>query len=321
MKAIRINRTGSSEVLDYAEVPVPVPAPHEALVKIEAIGVNFIDVYFRKGLYPAKLPFTPGMEAAGVVEVVGSEVSGLNAGDRVAYAGSIGSYAEYAAVPGSRLVKLPENVDSKTAAAAMLQGMTAHYLSHSVFPLKPSDSTLVHAAAGGVGLLLVQMLKESGCRVIGTVSGAEKARLASDAGADHVINYSESDFEAEVKKLAKNGVRAVYDSVGLTTFEKSINCLAPRGCMVLFGQSSGPVPAIDSQVLSLRGSLFLTRPSLKDYAATREELLARANAVFDGVSSGKLRLRVGGTFKLSEAATAHEMLEGRRTTGKVLLIP
>lgn len=321
MKAIRISRTGGSEVLENVEVPVPTPEPHQALVKLEAVGVNFIDVYFRKGLYPLKLPFTPGMEAAGIVEATGSEVSGLKAGDRVAYAGCLDSYAEYAAVPASRLVKVPKGIDARQAASAMLQGMTAHYLSHSVFPLEPSDAVLVHAAAGGVGLLLVQMLKELGCRVIGTVSTEEKAGLAMQAGADHVINYAESDFEGEVKKIAEKGVRVVYDSVGLTTFEKSINCLAPRGCMVLFGQSSGPVPAIDSQVLGLKGSLFLTRPSLQDYTATREELLGRAGAVFDAISSGRLRLRVGKTFKLSEAAAAHEQLEGRKTTGKVLLIP
>lgn len=321
MKAIRVRRTGGSEVLEYVEVPVPAPSPNQALVKIGVIGVNFIDVYFRKGLYPSKLPFTPGMEAAGIVETTGSEVSGFKAGDRVAYAGCLDSYAEYVAVPASRLVKVPEGIDLMQAASAMLQGMTAHYLSRSVFPLEPSDTVLVHAAAGGVGLLLVQMLKERGCRVIGTVSTEEKAGLAMQAGADHVINYAESDFEVEVKKIAEKGVRAVYDSVGLTTFEKSINCLAPRGCMVLFGQSSGPVPAIDSQVLSRNGSLFLTRPSLQDYVATREELLGRADAVFDGILSGRLKLRIGETFKLSEASVAHDRLEGRMTTGKVILIP
>ncbi|HKO59602.1 MAG TPA: quinone oxidoreductase [Pyrinomonadaceae bacterium] len=322
MKAIRVQSYGGPEQLVYQEVEKPEPQPSEALVKIHAIGVNFIDVYHRTGLYPLPLPFTPGSEAAGTVESIGSDVIDISVGDRVAYAMAVGSYAEYAAVPAARLVKMPEGIDAQTGAAAMLQGMTAHYLSTSTYPLKSGDTALVHAAAGGVGLLLIQMAKRAGARVFGTVSTEEKARLARDAGADEVILYTQQDFQQEVRRLTGGkGVQVVYDSVGKTTFMKSLDSLAPRGLLASFGQSSGSVPPFDAALLSQKGSLYLTRPSLANYVLTREELLWRAGDVLDWIKTGELKLRIGGTSPLSEAAEAHRQLEGRATTGKILLLP
>jgi NADPH2:quinone reductase len=322
MKAIRIESYGGPDRLVYRDVDKPEPKPGEALVQIEAIGVNYIDVYHRTGLYPLPLPFTPGTEAAGTVEAVGPGVSEIEVGDRVAYTMAIGSYAEYAVVPASRLVKIPDEMDAQRAAAAMLQGMTAHYLVTSTYPLKSGDTALVHAAAGGVGLLLVQMAKRIGARVFGTVSTKEKAEIAREAGLDEVILYTERDFQEEVKRLTGGkGVRVVYDSVGKTTFMKSLESLAPRGLLALFGQSSGPVPPLDAALLAQKGSLYLTRPTLAHYTATREELLWRALDVLEWASSGELKLRIGKTFPLAEAAEAHRQLEGRATTGKILLIP
>ena len=306
------------------ELPIPQPGPGQALVKIEAGGVNYIDVYQRTGLYPAPLPRLMGVEGAGVVEAVGADVTEVKVGDRVAYAhtGSPGAYAEYALVASKHLVTLPAGVDVRAAAAAMLQGMTAHYLTRSTYPLKHGDRCLVHAAAGGVGLLLCQMAKQAGARVFGTVSTEEKARLALEAGAEVAIRYTDQDFQAEVKRLTNGeGVHVVYDSVGQTTFEKSLNCLTPRGTLVLFGQSSGPVPPVDVNLLSQKGSLFLTRPTLTHYTRARAELLSRARDVLQGVSAGTLKLRIGATFRLKEAGEAHRQLEGRKTMGKVLLIP
>jgi NADPH:quinone reductase len=278
MKAIRIQQHGGPEVLKIEEVPVPIPGEEQALVRLEAIGVNFIDVYHRTGLYKIAPPFTPGMEGAGVVESVGKSVKDVQAGDRVAYAMAIGSYAEKALVPAWQLVKLPNGVDARLGAALMLQGMTAHYLTQTTYPVKSGDSVLVHAAAGGVGLLVVQMAKKKGARVIGTVSTEEKAKLSREAGADEIIFYTQKDFEAEIKRLTQGkGVQVVYDSVGKSTFEKSLNCLVPRGMLVLFGQSSGPAPPFDPGLLASKGSLFLTRPSLTQYAATRQELLSRTS--------------------------------------------
>ena len=322
MKAIRVHATGGPEVLRVEEVPAPTPARGEALVKIEAAGVNFTDIYYRLGWTKAALPFTVGVEAAGTVAAVGPEVTGFEPGERVVYTGPLGAYAEQAAVPAWRLVRVPRGIDARTAAAAMLQGMTAHYLSHSTYPLKAGDTALVHAAAGGVGLLLVQMAKMRGARVIGTVSTEAKARLARDAGADEVIDYTQADFEAEVKRLTGGrGVQVVYDSVGKTTFDKSLNCLAPRGYLVLFGQASGPVPPVDPQVLNQKGSLFLTRPTLGNYTATPDELNARAGDVLGWVAAGRLRLRIERTFRLAEAAEAQRLLASRGTTGKLLLVP
>ena len=322
MKAIRIHAFGGPEVYQYEEVPDPTAGAGQALVAIEAVGVNFIEIYQRTGLYPVALPATPGSEAAGTIVAIGPGVTEFRAGDRIAWQGGSGAYAERAAVPVERLVRLPEGVSTKQGAAAMLQGMTAHYLGCSTFPLKPGDTCLVHAAAGGVGLLLCQIAKRRGARVIGTVSSPEKAALARKAGADDVILYVEQDFEVEVKRLTgRTGVQVVYDSVGSTTFERSLRCLAPRGTMVLFGQSSGSVGAFDPQVLNQRGSIFLTRPSLPHYTATRAELLARANEVLGWVRDGTLRLRIEREFPLSQAAEAHRQLQGRATAGKLLLIP
>jgi NADPH2:quinone reductase len=291
-------------------------------VRLEAAGVNFIDVYQRSGLYKGQLPLLLGLEGAGVVEAVGPGVTTARVGDRVAWTGVPGSYATHNVVPGDRLVALPAGLDARAGAAAMLQGMTAHYLAHSTYPLKPGDACLVHAAAGGVGLLLCQMAKRAGARVIGTVSTEEKATLAREAGAHDVILYTRQDFEAEVKRLTGGkGLQVVYDSVGRDTFEKGFNCLATRGYMVLYGQSSGPVGTFDPQVLNAKGSLFLSRPSLFHYIATREELVRRAGEVLTWIQKGELKLRIGATFPLAEAAQAHRDLEGRRTTGKVLLIP
>ena len=320
MKAIRIHQNGGAEVLKYEDAPIPTPGPNEALIKIAAGGVNFIDVYFREGLYKAALPFTLGNEAAGVVESVGAQVAEVKAGDRVAFTTTLGCYAEYVSVPAGRLVPLPEKISFESGAAAMLQGMTAHYLSHSTFPLKTGHTCLIHAAAGGLGLLLIQMAKRLGARVIGTVSTEEKAKLAKEAGAHEIILYTQQDFETEIKRLTRNrGVEVVYDSVGKTTYEKSMNCLAPRGYLVLFGQSSGAVPPIDPLLLSAKGSLFLTRCTLAHYTATREDLLRRAGEVLSWVTSGDLQLRIHKIFPLNEAAEAHKLLEGRQTTGKLLL--
>ena len=322
MKAIQIQQPGGVEALQLVDIPVPRPKPNEAVVKIVAAGVNFIDIYLREGRYKAPLPFVNGQEAAGVVSEVGAEVKTVKPGDRVAYAGSLGAYAEYAAVPADRLVPVPNGVSDRDAAAAMLQGMTAHYLAYDTFPLKSGQTALVHAAAGGVGLLLVQMAHNIGARVIGTVSTEEKAKLARDAGADEIILYTKSDFEAETKRLTSGkGVDVVYDSVGKTTFEKGLNVLRPRGMMALYGGSSGAVPPFDLIQLSAKGSLFVTRPKLGDYVITREELLARAEAVLGMIAAGKLKLRVEHVYKLADAQQAHRDLEGRKTTGKLLLIP
>jgi NADPH2:quinone reductase len=322
MKAVRVHQYGGVEVLLYEDVSVPEPAAGEARVKIEAIGINFIDVYQRTGLYQLKLPFTLGMEAAGVVDALGSDAAEVKVGDRVAYSMVPGAYAEYAIVPSSRLVPVPKNIDSRTAAAAMLQGKTAHYLTHSTYPLKPGDTALIHAAAGGVGLLLVQIAKRRGATIFGTVSTEEKARLAREAGAGEIILYTQKDFVAEVKRLTDGrGLNVVYDSVGQSTFEKSLDCLRPRGYLVLFGQSSGPVPPFNLGTLAAKGSLFVTRPTLAHYAITREELLQRANDLFNWIAAGQLKLRIDKTFPLAEAAEAHRQLEARKTMGKVLLIP
>jgi NADPH2:quinone reductase len=302
------------------DVPIPAPGPRQALVRLRVSGVNFIDVYFRTGAYKAEQPTALGSEGAGVVEAVGPEVTDLAPGDRVAYAMARGSYAEYAVVPAAQLVKLPAAVTFEQGAAAMLQGMTAHYLTRSTFPLKQGDACLVHAAAGGAGLLIVQMAKAAGARVIGTTSTAAKAELARANGADDIIRYTEEDFADAVKRLTGGrGVDVVYDSVGKTTFDKSLDCLRPRGMLVLFGQSSGAVPPLDPNILNPKGSLFLTRPSLAHYILTRDELLWRANEVLAAVASGALRLRIDRTYPLAHAAEAHRALEGRTTTGKLLL--
>ena len=322
MYAICIHEHGGPEALRYEAVSTSAPGAGEARVRIEAAGLNYIDVYHRTGLYPStNMPFTPGMEGAGVVEAIGPGVTEVNVGDRVGYAMHQGSYTEVAIVPSEVLVPLPDSIDTQSAAAAMLQGMTAHYLTRSTYPLSTGDTALVHAAAGGVGLLLIQMAKTLGARVFGTVSTPEKAQLAKDAGADEVILYTQTDFEAEVKRLTDGqGVDVVYDSVAKTTFDKSLNCLRPRGYLALFGQSSGPVPPFDLSRLS-RGSLFITRPGLGHHAADREELMGRAGDLFEWISSGTLKLRIDRTFPLQDAADAHRALEGRQTTGKVLLIP
>jgi len=322
MKAVRVHTTGGPEVLQYEDVPAPEPGAGQVVVKIAAAGVNFVDVYQRRGLYPVPLPFTAGQEAAGTVTQVGSGAGDVKLGDCVAYTGVLGAYAELAVVPADRLVPLPEDVSARQAAALMLQGMTAHYLATNTYPLQPGDTCLVHAAAGGVGLLLCQIAKFRGARVIGTVSTAAKAELAHEAGADEVVLYTERDFEEEVKRLTGGaGVQVVYDSVGQTTFAKGLNCLVRRGMMVLYGQSSGPVAPLDLQVLSQKGSLFATRPTLHHYVVTRAELLARAGEVMTWVRAGRLKLRIGGEFALAQAGEAHRQLEARRTTGKLLLIP
>jgi NADPH:quinone reductase len=322
MKAIQVSQTGGPEVLTLVDIPIPDPKPNEAVVEIKAAGVNFIDVYFREGRYPAPLPFINGQEAAGVVSSVGANVTNVKAGDRVAYTGVLGSYAEYAAVPADRLVAIPDQIDFPQAAAAMLQGMTAHYLSHSSYPIKRGETALVHAAAGGVGLLLVQMCKLLGARVIGTAGSEEKAALARAAGADEVIVYTTHDFEAETKRLTDGkGVHVVYDGVGKTTFEKDLNVLRLRGYLVLFGGASGAVPPFDLLELTKHGSLFVTRPSLQHYVASREELEQRSGDVLQMIMRGDLKLRIHRTYGLAEAGQAHRDLEGRKTTGKLLLIP
>jgi NADPH2:quinone reductase len=322
MKAVQVKQVGGPEVMEVVELPVPQPKANEAVVKLAAAGVNFIDVYYREGRYKAPLPFVLGQEGAGVVTATGAEVKSVKVGDRVAWTAQLGSYAEYAAVPADRLVPIPPGVSDHEAAAAMLQGMTAQYLSHDTYSLKKGETTLIHAAAGGVGLLLVQMAHHIGVRVIATVSTEEKAKLARGAGADEVILYTQADFETETKRLTGGkGVDVIYDSVGKTTFDKGLNILRPRGMMVLFGGSSGAVPPFDLIVLTQKGSLFLTRPSLGNYISTREELVARSGAVFSMITAGRLKLRIEHTYPLAEAQRAQRDLEGRKTTGKLLLIP
>jgi NADPH2:quinone reductase len=322
MKAIQIHETGGPGVLRLAELPIPQPGPGQVLIRVEAVGVNFIEIYFRKGTYKAALPLTPGSEAAGTVEELGPGVTGFAAGEAVASVGVLGSYAEYALVAASALVKIPDGLSMQQAAAAMLQGMTAHYLSHSTYPLKAGETALIHAGAGGVGLLLTQMAVRLGARVISTVSTPEKAELSREAGASEVILYTEQEFEPEVKRLTGGkGVDVVYDSVGKTTFEGSLNCLRPRGLLALFGASSGPVPPFDLIQLSSRGSLFVTRPTLWHYVSTRSELEWRSGDVLGWASKGELKLRTESLYPLSEAAQAQTDLEARRTTGKILLEP
>ncbi len=322
MKLIQVTHLGGPEQLAFVDAPTPGPGPGQALVKIAATGVNFIDVYFRTGLYKADLPFTPGSEAAGVVESVGEGVDSVKPGDRVAYAMVRGSYAQYAVVAAAQLVKLPDHVDFSTAAAAMLQGMTAHYLTHSSFALKKGDVALVHAAAGGTGALIVQMAKMLGATVIGTAGSDEKAAIAKEAGADQVILYTRQDFVAEAKRLTNGrGVDVIYDSVGLSTFLKGLDAIRPRGMMVLFGQSSGAVAPFDPGILNGKGSLFLTRPSLAHHAATRQELEWRAGDVLNWIDSGRLKLRIDRSYPLANAADAHRDLEGRKTAGKLILLP
>ena len=321
MKAIQIKQPGGPEAMELVELPVPEPKASEAVVKLAASGVNFIDVYNREGRYKVPLPFVLGQEGAGTVTAAGADVKSVKPGDRVAWTSVLGSYAEYAAIPADRLVPIPAGVNDQQAAAAMLQGITAHYLAHDTYPLKRGETALVHAAAGGVGLLLTQMAHNIGARVIGTVSTEDKAKLAREAGADEVILYTQTDFEVETKRLTGGkGVDVVYDSVGKTTFEKGLNVLRPRGYMVLYGGSSGAVPLFDLIQLSQKGSLFVTRPSLGHYLIAREELEMRAGAVFGMIAAGKLRLRIEHTYPLKDAAQAHRDLEGRKTTGKLLLL-
>ena len=320
MQAVRLHATGGPDALVVERVPVPEPGAGEALVRVEAAGINFIDVYKRTGLYKVPMPATPGEEGAGTVVAVGSGVTEVRAGDRVAWAMVLGAYAEYAIVPAARLVPLPAQVSTVQGAAVMLQGMTAHYLARSTYPLGEGDRCLVHAAAGGTGLLLVQIARRRGAFVIGTAGSDQKAELARSAGANEMIVYTREDFTAEVRRLTGGrGVQVIYDSVGKTTFLPGFDVLAPRGMMVLFGQASGPVAPLDPQLLNQKGSLFLTRPSLGAYVATRDELLRRAGELFAWVGAGELTVRVGAEFPLTDAAAAHRALEGRQTTGKVLL--
>jgi NADPH2:quinone reductase len=322
VNCIRVHKTGGPEVLRIEELPDPAPGPGELLVNIEAIGVNFIEIYQREGLYTVPRPFTPGAEAAGIIRALGSGVTGFRVGERVVSQSMRGAYASRAIVPADRAVKVPDGVSAKVAAASFLQGLTAHYLATSTYPLRQGDSCLVHAAAGGVGLLLCQIAKMRGARVIATASTPEKLELAREAGADETINYTTKDFAAEVKRITDDaGVAVVYDSVGRTTFEGSINCLRRRGMLALFGQSSGPVPAFDPQILNRKGSLFLTRPTLQDYVATREELDQRSTELFDWIRAGRLTVRIGAEFPLVRAADAHRALAARKTTGKVVLVP
>jgi NADPH2:quinone reductase len=322
VNSIRVHKTGGPDVLRIEELPDPTPGPGELVVNIEAIGVNFIAIYQREGLYTVQRPFTPGSEAAGVVRALGSGVTEFKVGDRVVSQSMRGAYASRALVAADRAVKIPDGVTSKIAAAVFLQGLTAHYLTSSTFPLKHGDSCLVHAAAGGVGLLLCQIAKKRGAFVIGTASTQEKLDLAREAGADETINYTTRDFVTEVKRITGDaGVAVVYDSVGRTTFEGSLNSLRRRGMMALFGQSSGPVPPIDPQVLNRKGSLFLTRPTLNDYVATRDELVQRSNELLGLVNDGSLKVRIGAEFPLVRAADAHRALASRKTTGKVVLVP
>jgi len=322
MKAIQVSKTGGPEVLQFVDLPIPQPNANGAVVKIAASGVNFIDVDLRQGRYQAPLPFVAGQEGSGVVTAIGAEVKTVKVGDRVAWSGVLGSYAEYVAAPAEALVPIPPGVSDHDAAASMLQGMTAHYLSHDTFALKPVDTALVHAAAGGVGLILVQLAHNIGSRVIGTVSTEEKAKLAVAAGADDVILYTQTDFEAETKRLTGGkGVDVVYDGVGAATFEKSLNVLRPHGMLVLYGASSGPVPPVDPVKVSQKGSIYMARATLAHFTATREELLTRSGAVYGMIAAGKLKVRIGRVYSLQEAQQAHRDLEGRKTTGKLLLIP
>ena len=322
MLAIQVRTPGGPEAQNAVDLPVPNPKPNEVVVKISAAGVNFIDVYVREGRYSTPTPFVNGQEASGVVSEVGSEVTSLKPGDRVAYSSILGSYAEYAAVPANRVVKVPQGITDQQAAAAMLQGMTAHYLVKSTYPLQKGETALVHAAAGGVGLLLVQMAKTIGARVIGTAGSEEKAKLAREAGADEVILYDRQDFEVETKRVTDGkGVHVVYDGVGKSTFDKSLKVLRPRGYAVLFGASSGPVAPVDPMRLLQGGSLFFTRPSLAHYIAQDEELHHRASEVLESIADGKLKLRIEHVYKLKDAPQAHRDLEGRKTTGKLLLVP
>ena len=322
MKAIQIHATGGPEVLQLAELPIPAPGPGQVLIRIEAIGVNFIEVYFRKGVYKSPLPLTPGSEACGTVEQLGPGVTGFAVGDLIASTAVQGSYAEYSLVAAAQIVKVPEGLSPEKAAAALLQGMTAHYLAYSTFPLKKGDTALVHAGAGGVGLLLTQLAARIGARVITTVSTPEKAELSREAGASDVILYTEQDFETEVKRITGGkGVDVVYDSVGKTTFDKSLNCLHPRGLLALFGASSGPVPPFDPILLNSKGSLYITRPTLTHYISTRQELEKRSGEILGWVASGELKLRTENTYPLEEAAQAQIDLEARKTTGKILLLP
>ena len=322
MKAIRVHEFGGPEALRYEDLPTPEPDQGEVLVKIAAAGVNYIDIYHRTGLYPLSLPITLGLEAAGVVEAVGPGVAEFKLGDPVAFSSQQGAYAEYVVVPAAKLVPVPAELDLNSAAAALLQGMTAHFLTHRTYPLKAGDVALIHAAAGGVGLLLVQMAKQLGATVIGTTSTEEKAQLVREAGADHVILYTQTDFETETKRLTEGrGVDVVYDSVGKTTFDKSLNVLRPRGLMVLFGQASGKVPPFDPGILATKGSLFLTRPMLFHHIATREDLLWHSGELFKWLAAGQLKLRIDRQLPLADAAEAHRLLESRQTAGKLLLIP
>lgn len=322
MKAIYVDQPGGVENLRYGDLPKPQPGPGQALVKIEASGVNFIDIYFRSGLYKAEPPIQLGMEAAGVVESVAGDVTLVKPGDRVAYAMARGSHAEYAVVPAWQLVPVPEGVDSKTAAAIMLQGMTAHYLSHSTFPLETGNTCLVSAAAGGVGLLLVQLAKKRGATVIGMVSTEAKAQLAREAGADHIINYTQGEFAPKVKELTNGrGVDVFYDSVGAATFLPGLDCIRPRGMMVTYGNASGPVPEVAPLLLNQKGSLFLTRPTLAHYAATRDELLWRTGDLFRSLQDGSLKLHIDHVYKLADTAQAQTDLASRKTTGKLVLEP
>lgn len=322
MKAIRVHEVGGPDVLRLDDVPIPTPGPGDVVIKVDAAGVNFLDIYHRTGLYPMPLPLIIGSEAAGTVSALGADVRDLKVGDPVAYASHLGSYAQYALVPAWKAVPLPKGISTQTAAAVMLQGITAHYLTHNTYPVKRDTTVLVHAAAGGVGLLLVQIAKHLGATVFGTVSTAAKEALAKQMGADEIIRYRDVDFEARVKELTEEkGVDVVYDSVGQETFAKSLNCLRPRGMLVLFGQASGPVAPVDPLTLLNKGSLFLTRPSLRHYLATRGEVRERAAAVFELVRAGKLQVRIDRTLPLAEAAEAHRQLESRNVIGKVLLIP
>ena len=322
MKAIKITNFGDSSVLKYTDVDTPKPSNNEIIIKQEAIGVNFIDIYQRSGVYQVDLPFIPGEEGAGIVTQIGKNVSRFKVGDKVAYSMNSGSYAEYAVVSEEIAVSIPDKIDFPTAASVLLQGMTAHYLVYSTFKLKPEDSCLIHAGAGGVGLLLIQMAKNIGARIIATVSNEEKKQLAINAGADEVIIYTKQNFTEEVKKITSNkGVSVVYDSVGKTTFEDSLDCLKPRGYMVLYGQSSGAVPPVDPQILNRKGSLFLTRPTMTNYILDNDELKWRSNDIFQWMSEGKLNIRIGLSLPLQQAAQAQDALGSRKTTGKVILIP
>ncbi len=322
MKAMRFHQHGGPEVLVYEDAPPPEAGPGEAIVRIEAIGLNYIDTYHRAGLYPVELPCIPGMEAAGTIARIGDGVEGVNVSDRVAYAGALGAYAEEAAVAVDRLVPLPDDISCEVGAAAMLQGMTAHYLAHGSYALGKDDTALIHAGAGGVGLLLIQMAKRLGARVLTTVSTEEKEQLARAAGADEVIRYTERDFAEDIMTLTNGrGVDVVYDSVGKTTFDKSLDVLRPLGYLVLFGQSSGPVEPVDPGILNVKGSLFLTRPTMAHYIPTREALLQRAGDVLGWIGNGELDLRIGDRFALADAADAHRALQGRKTTGKVVILP